>query len=159
MIAHTCQPGELNLRIAETIRARYADGERPCDLAREYQVTAVHINSVLRGRAWTGKPPTRLNQQIADEIRARHAEGERQADLARAFDTTPAQVSAVVMGRIWTGQPHQLGRGKVRPPTPQTIAARCREIQATWDDETRRLRHVGPLPEWEPQMVAASLLD
>lgn len=44
-------------------------------------------------------------------------------------------------------------------PDPETIAARCAEIQAEWSEDERRARNVYGEHGWTPTAVHASVLD
>lgn len=43
---------KLTLEQTSEIRRRVAEGERPTDLAREFNVTISHIGSIKHGRVW-----------------------------------------------------------------------------------------------------------
>jgi len=47
--------------------------------------------------------------------------------------------------------------GQRKPPTPDEIQRRCREVQSTWTDEVEIERRVTKPADWEPPVLPATM--
>ena len=93
------RPPKISPEVAEEIRARYTAQCSQFALAKEYQIGAATVWSIIhqkRGYQEGATFPTRVDGETADEIRSRYAPPISVRQLAEEYGVSPLTITAVI---------------------------------------------------------------
>lgn len=106
---------KLTFAIAETVRARFADGDGRAELAREFGVSYQAVDNIVKDRTWT-KPPA----------------GVSAGELADKYGVSQQTVRDIWAGRRWA-----------QPPVEEGCAQQLRRVavQHVWVEELEEVTY------------------
>jgi len=114
--------GRYGIKLTELdvidIRVRYANGERPCDIKKEYNLSGAIVGNIISGKTWLRvtkgkripKPKKwlrkagfrKLTQKDVDEIRLRHKlTGESHYKIAKDYCVNRRNIGRIINYVLW----------------------------------------------------------